>query len=360
MVVHEQQAGAGVAGHIDVRPSIVVEIAGHHGEAVVAARVGDSRRLTHVGECSVAVIAIEAVLAERQAARSAIDRQVKKVAVRFFSRTWRRAIVEAHVIGYKQVEMSIPVVIQERASGPVASRRTQQSGLARYVGESSVPIVAIEYVLPPISQEDIVETIVVIIADAYAAGPAGLGKSGFDGDVAKRAIAIVMVKTVGDARFRVCEPVPAQHQNIDPSVIVVVEKGASAANRFENVVLGILGAVENRVINSSFSRHFDKMGVVGQAGSLAPRQSGVFVRDDALRQCRGRGGIQRAQQKCPPRLLHSSHPCRSTPHRNSSNEDYHTRREWSVLKRKAAVHFVLLDNTGPPEEAMEGSSLPPF
>jgi hypothetical protein len=60
------------------------------------------------------------------------------------------------------------------------------------------------------------------------------------------------------------------------------------------------------VINSYFSRHLDKMGVVGQAGSFAPWQDGAFVRDDALRDCRGRRGIQRAQQKCSPRLLHLS------------------------------------------------------
>jgi hypothetical protein len=39
VVVHEEQAGTGVAGDIDVRPSIVVEIAGNRGQAVVAARV---------------------------------------------------------------------------------------------------------------------------------------------------------------------------------------------------------------------------------------------------------------------------------------------------------------------------------
>ena len=103
-----------------------------------------------------------------------------------------------------------------------------------------------------------------------------------------------MVKAIGDTRFGVRESVAAQHQNIDPSVVVIVEKGASASNRFQDVVFGVLRAVEDRVINSSFVRHFDKMGVVGQAGSLAPRQSGAFVRDNSLRECRGRRGIQRA------------------------------------------------------------------
>src|ERR1017187_10118815 len=107
---------AGGASHVNVRPPIVVKIAGNHGKAIVAARAGNSRRLAHVGECSVTVIAIEAVLPERQAARSAIDGEVKKVAVRFFSRTRRLAIVEAHVTGHKQIEMPIPVVIQKRAS----------------------------------------------------------------------------------------------------------------------------------------------------------------------------------------------------------------------------------------------------
>ena len=38
VVVHEQQAGARVAGNIDVGPAIVVEIRGNRSQAVVDAR----------------------------------------------------------------------------------------------------------------------------------------------------------------------------------------------------------------------------------------------------------------------------------------------------------------------------------
>ena len=49
----------------------------------------------------------------------------------------------------EQIEMSVAVVVHPGASGAPALSLLQKAGFPRHIGESAVPIVAIEDVLPP-------------------------------------------------------------------------------------------------------------------------------------------------------------------------------------------------------------------
>ena len=116
MIVAIQQARRAVAGDVDVRPSVVVEIRRRRAHPVRArrlpvaadedhrgrpARTGDPRRFRDVGECAVAAVAIEDVRAAGEPQRPAGNRDVVVAAVAptrpagapspdRSSRSWRR------------------------------------------------------------------------------------------------------------------------------------------------------------------------------------------------------------------------------------------------------------------------------
>ena len=92
--------------------------------------------------------------------------------------------------------MAVAVVVEEGASGAPAYAILEQTGLLRDVGEGSVAVVAHEAVLAPEAAEEIVEAVVVVIADADAGLPAGESKTGVLRDVGEGAVAVVLVKMV--------------------------------------------------------------------------------------------------------------------------------------------------------------------
>src|SRR4026207_295731 len=80
-VVHEEQAGCRVARDVDVGPAVFVEIGGDDGHPVTLWSGGDSRRVAHVGQRSVSVVAIERVAPLWESARPAQDGDALPVAV---------------------------------------------------------------------------------------------------------------------------------------------------------------------------------------------------------------------------------------------------------------------------------------
>ena len=184
--------------------------------------------------------------------------------------------------------MSIPVIVQKSAAGSPACGRAQQAGFAGNIGEGPISVISIEDILPPIGHKQVVEAVVVVVANAHAACPAGFCQARFYRDVAKGAVPVVVVEPVGDARGGAGECASAKHQDVDPAIVVVVEKGASATNRFQDVVLGAGRTVKNGMIDSRLLRHLDKMGVVGQAGSFPSRLHCAFVRNHTLTERRSR------------------------------------------------------------------------
>src|SRR5207245_7451595 len=74
VIVVEQNAGGGIAGYIDVRPTVVVEISGEGREAVIWSRSGHSGFIAGVAKRPVAVIVVELVSCALQTAGAAHDR----------------------------------------------------------------------------------------------------------------------------------------------------------------------------------------------------------------------------------------------------------------------------------------------
>src|SRR5438876_6324434 len=94
-----------------------------------------------------------------------------------------RSIAIVHVIGYKQVQISVIVKVEKRGTGTPSA--VADAGPFRYVGKRAVPIVMVENIWAEISNVNIRVAISVIIADGYpdAIGTvsfyAGLGSNVF-------------------------------------------------------------------------------------------------------------------------------------------------------------------------------------
>src|SRR3954466_14596356 len=92
--------------------------------------------------------------------------------------------------------MAVAIVIHPRATRTPALAGMQQPRFFCHIAESTIPIVAIQSVLRPAGNKEVLETIVVIIPNRDTAGPTLAGESCFCSHVSKSAITVVLVKPV--------------------------------------------------------------------------------------------------------------------------------------------------------------------
>ena len=187
VIIAIEQTRRTVAGDVDVGPSVVVEIGCRRSHAVRSrrlpvtadedhrrrpARASDPRRFRHVGECAVAAVAIEDIRAAGESQWSTRNRDVVVATVGRLTGPRRRRRIEIHIVGDEQIEMAVAVVIQKAAARAPARSGSSDSGLFRDVGKRAVTVVVIEHVPAPVGDEQIVEAVVVVIADTTSLAPA--------------------------------------------------------------------------------------------------------------------------------------------------------------------------------------------
>ena len=114
-IVEEEQARSAVAGNIDVRPSVVIEIGGHgrHGARAHTGAYTGAR--AQIGERAVAIIAVQKRRDGLEIVGAAKNRYIALQAVTVEAGRRRRFEVEMGIMAYKQVQPPVPVVIDERA-----------------------------------------------------------------------------------------------------------------------------------------------------------------------------------------------------------------------------------------------------
>ena len=138
--------------------------------------------------------------------------------------------------------MAVAVVVEQGAAGSPAVLFVVDSGFAGDVGKSAVAVVVKQDVVSPEAAEQVVPAVVVVVAHADAGLPAGAPQAGFFGDVGESAVAIVFVEMRGGSlagRPVGVEACAVGQINVQPAVVVVVEKGQAAAFGFDDVTLVI-------------------------------------------------------------------------------------------------------------------------
>src|SRR5437899_3150789 len=135
--------------------------------------------------------------------------------------------------------MTVPIVIEEAATGAPASLDARHSRLFRDVGESTVAIIAVKHVSSKVGDKEIVEAIVVIVADTAGLAPTRMRQTRLASDVGKGAVAIVAEEIAGG--LGACGGrggTGAIHQeDIRPAVVIVVDDRYATTHLFEQKLL---------------------------------------------------------------------------------------------------------------------------
>ncbi len=99
--------------------------------------------------------------------------------------------------------------------------------------------------MAPEAAKQVVPAIIVIIADAHAGLPAGTRKARLFGDVSESSIAIISVE-MRSRRFSFSplrvEARAVSEIDIEPSVLIVIEKGQAATFGFDDVAFVVEAA----------------------------------------------------------------------------------------------------------------------
>src|ERR1700733_6644169 len=104
--------------------------------------------------------------------------------------------IELDVVRNKQIEVAVAVVIEECATGIEAGFGIEQTGLLGHIGKSAVAAVVVEPILAEIGKKEILEAVVIVVADAKPIGPSRIPQAGLVGNVGECAIAIVVIEAV--------------------------------------------------------------------------------------------------------------------------------------------------------------------
>ena len=285
VAIAEVKAGGGIAGHVDVRPAVVIKIGCGHGESIGAARV-DTGSFADVGEAAVAVVVKQPAAARGKSARAADHGDSFPIAAGGHFRAW----VEVDVGAEEKIQMAVAIIVHKGASGAPLGHGQNQARLAGDIGERAVAVVAEQHVPVPIGEKKIVEPVVVVVADGDARHPARPRKAGFRGHIGERTVAIVPVQAIAGARWCGAEARAPQDQDVEPAVVIVVEKSDTATVGFENAPLGIDTAVNAGRRQAGLVRDIGELRVERQPGALSSRLRPDTARSHALpkktrRQC---------------------------------------------------------------------------
>src|SRR5215470_5287291 len=137
-----------------------------------------------------------------------------------------------------------------------------EASLLGDVGKGAVAVVVKQNVVPPEAAEEVVPAIVVVIADAHPSLPAGAGETGFFGDLGESAVAIVLIQMRSGRLARGPMGVEAGtvgEIDVEPAVVVVVEKRQARAFGFDDVVLVVDGTPDVRSGEAGFAGDVDEL-----------------------------------------------------------------------------------------------------
>ena len=130
-----------------------------------------------------------------------------------------------------------------------------------HVRKSAVAIIAVEAILSIIGTEDVIEAIIVVIGDTDTVCPTHGSESCLIGHIRKSSVAIVLIEPIGRFGRIPLQPRAGKQENVHPSVVVVVDEGATTPVRLHNVFLGVHSPVDDRHVQACFLRNISEMRV---------------------------------------------------------------------------------------------------
>jgi hypothetical protein len=176
--------------------------------------------------------------------------------------------IEVDVVGDEEVEVAVTVVVKEGAAGVPASFGLEKAGLTGDIGEGAIAVVAVEDVLAVVGDKEVVEAVVVVVADAAALTPSAATQAGLEGDIGEGAIAIIF-EEAGDgflAFGEALETCAVDEEDVEPVVVIVVVEGDTAAGGFEEILVLVLAAVGGLGVEAGLASYIDEADAERGAG----------------------------------------------------------------------------------------------
>src|SRR5579871_161732 len=144
--------------------------------------------------------------------------------------------------------MAVAVVVNKAATGAPSRLIVPEAGCLGHVGEGTIAVVSIKAVLAKGRAEDVFKAVVVVVSDANCRGPAHCFQAGLLCHVGKGPISIVLVQTAASFRGIARQASSGKQKDVDPSIVVVIDKGTAASCRFQDVLLGFDPTVDHRCL----------------------------------------------------------------------------------------------------------------
>jgi len=111
-------------------------------------RFRNAARLGRIREFAVAKIPIQKVGGEVETTWSTFDRHALPDAIHPVARFWSGFQVELDVVGHKEIQFAIAVIVDESAARAPLSSVSGNTGLLRDFFEAAVVLVMVEAILP--------------------------------------------------------------------------------------------------------------------------------------------------------------------------------------------------------------------
>src|SRR4029077_3108907 len=162
------------------------------------------------------------------------------------ARRWYGFEIELEVSSHAQIEQPLAIVIDERAARSPADARMEQAGLFGDICKGSVTVVPVQDILAPVGDEQVVEAIIIEIANSDCRGPSRAEQAGLFGHIGKGPVAIVLVHAVRCAGGSALDSRAAQKKDVEPAVIIVIDKRCATTDGFEDVLLPVDSAIDHR------------------------------------------------------------------------------------------------------------------
>ncbi len=135
----------------------------------------------------------------------------------------------------EEIEQTVVVVVAKgRPGGP---SRVGDAGLRGHISERAVTVVVEQMVGSVAGDIEVCPAVVVVVAGRHTHPPAGITDARFFGDIGEGAITIVAPQFAASA-VRVCGRGDRWRVNkidIQPAIVVVIEEGHASTHRFKDV-----------------------------------------------------------------------------------------------------------------------------
>ncbi len=150
--------------------------------------------LRDIGESAVSIVVVKDVGVAGKPARAAHHRDAFPLTAAGSPDGGSLRGIKLDVIADEQIEVAVAIIVEKSAARAPADAFIVEAGFASDIGKRAVAVVVKKNVVSPEAAEEVVPSVVVVVADAHSGLPAGARESGFFRDVGEGSVAVVLIE----------------------------------------------------------------------------------------------------------------------------------------------------------------------